>query len=95
MKNYFGVLLVFFISCQKNDCSESVKAKFMDATGTGGCGMVIELSNGKLIEPRNLDDFNIDPRDGEKIWISYHLDQIGGTVCMIGDVVVIDCISER
>ena len=95
MKNYFGIFLVFLISCQKNSCSESVKAKFLDATGTDGCGMVIELSNGKLIEPKNLDDFSIDPQDGEKIWISYHLAQTGGTVCMIGDVVIIDCISER
>ena len=66
-----------------------------DATGTGGCGMVIELSNGEILEPKNLSDFNINAEDGKKIWLSYHLVQTGGTNCMIGDVVEIDCITER
>ncbi len=89
------VNVVFVWSCQKNTCSNSVKAKFVDATGTDGCGMVIELDNGKYIEPKNLDEFKIEPKDGEKIWVSYHAAQSGGTVCMIGDVVIIDCISKR
>lgn len=90
----FGIY-VLTCSCQKNSCSNSVKAKFYDATGTDGCGMVIELDNSKYIEPKNLDDFNIEPQHGKKIWVSYHLAQSGGTVCMIGDVVIIDCITER
>lgn len=98
MKNHILLLatgLALLVSCQKNSCSDSVKAKFLDATGTGGCGMVIELKDGKLIEPKNLGDFEITPRNGEKIWVSYHLAQTGGTVCMIGDVVIIDCITKR
>lgn len=87
--------LTLFASCQKNSCSDSVKAKFIDATGTGGCGMVIELASGQLIEPKNLTDFAIEPRDGSKIWVTYLLAQSGGTVCMIGDGILIDCISER
>ena len=98
MNRFSILLLVFFVlicSCQKNPCSGSVKAKFHDAAGTDGCGMVIELNNGKFIEPKNLDDFNIEPQHGEKIWVSYHLAQSGGTVCMIGDIVIIDCINLR
>lgn len=91
---FLGLCFISY-SCQKQSCPDSVKAKFHDATGIGGCGMIIELNNGKFIEPRNLDDFNIEPQDGEKIWVSYHLAQNVGTVCMMGDIVIIDCISKR
>lgn len=97
--NKFNILLLgFFVlicSCQKNSCSNSVKAEFDDATGIGGCGIVIKLANGKFIEPRNLDDFIIEPQHGEKVWVTYHLAQSGGTVCMMGDIVIIDCITKR
>lgn len=98
MKQFLFLILGVFIltcSCKKNSCSNSVKAEFHDATGIGGCGIVIKLTNEKFIEPRNLDDFNIEPQPGEKVWVTYHLAQSGGTVCMIGDVVIIDCITKR
>lgn len=90
----FGFVLLCS-ACQKNACSDSVKATFHDATGTDGCGMVIKLKNGEFIEPKNLGDFNIEAQHGEKIWVSYHLAQNGGTVCMIGDLVIVDCITRR
>lgn len=98
MKKQVGLILgciILIFSCQKNPCDNSEKAKFKDATGTDGCGMIIELSNGEYLEPNNLDKFNIEPQDGKKIWISYHLAQSGGTICMVGEIIVIDCISER
>lgn len=90
----FAISVLFF-SCQKSSCEGAVKAKFLDATGLDGCGMLIELNNGKTIEPRNLDEFDIVPKDGDKIWVSYHLAQNGVTICMVGDVVIIDCIQKR
>ncbi len=82
-------------SCQKSNCPNPEKAIFKDATGIGGCGVVIELPSGKFLEPRNLNDFEITQEDGKKIWVTYHLRETGGTVCMIGDMIEIDCISER
>jgi hypothetical protein len=87
--------ILFLFSCKKGDCEDAEKATFKDATGTDGCGMLIELSDGKLLEPQNLNEFDITVEDGNKIWVSYHLAESGGTICMVGDVVVIDCISER
>lgn len=98
MKNFIILLLGIFTltySCQKSSCPDAVKAKFLDATGTDGCGMLIELTNGQKLEPRNLDDFDIEPKDGEKIWVSYHLAESGGTIYMVGKVVFINCISKR
>lgn len=91
-------LSVFFFissSCKRKSCSDSEKATLVDASGIGGCGMIIKLKNGKSLEPKNLNDFNIDPKDGEKIWVSYHSAKSGGTICMMGDIVIIDCISKR
>lgn len=89
------VVLASMYSCKKSSCSGCEKATLRDGTGIGGCGMVIELSNGKMIEPRNLDSFDITPLDGDKIWVKYHNVVGGGTVCMIGDVVEIDYIEKR
>lgn len=97
MKSIISVLSFASItlsSCQKGDCSNAVKGEFKDLTGLDGCGMVIELSNGEKIEPRNLSDFNVEPEDGKKIWVKYHLAE-GGSICMVGDIVRIDCITER
>ena len=88
------VLLAALSSCQKGGCKEAVKAEFKDLTGLDGCGIVIQLSDGSYIEPQNLSDFSITPEDGKKIWVQYHSTQ-GGSICMVGDIVKIDCISER
>jgi len=56
--------------------------------------MLIELGDGKKIEPVNLDEFDIKPEDGQKIWVKYH--QIdAASACMAGKIVEIDCISIR
>ncbi len=98
MKKQTAFLILFFAlfaACQKTSCSDAVKATIVDQTGLDGCGLVLQLSNEKYLEPTNLLDMKTDAKDGEKVWVSYHLAQSGGTVCMIGDIVVIDCISER
>jgi hypothetical protein len=92
---FFAGFFLLLSACKKNVCSGSVKAEFTDATGIGGCGMVIKLNNGKVLEPKNLEAFTLTPQEGQKIWVSYHLAEGGGTVCMIGDVVVLDCVVER
>ena len=89
------VLVLLTASCDKaSDCDNAVKAKFKDLTGLDGCGMVIELSNGDRLEPTNLSDFQINVDDGQKIWVEYHVIS-GGSICMVGEIVEIDCIGER
>lgn len=74
----------------------AVKAEIKDLTGLDGCGFVIELENGERIEPINYDDFDVELKDGEKIWVSYHLTPfLIGSVCMVGDIVEIDCMTKR
>lgn len=63
-------------------------------TGLDGCGMMIELLDGKRLEYTNINDFEIAPENGKKIWVKYETHQ-GGSVCMAGEMVKITCISER
>lgn len=82
------------MACSKKPCDNAVGAKFKDLTGLDGCGMVIELQDGSKIEPINIDEFDVEPVDGKSIWVKYHnID--GGSVCMVGPIVEIDCIKEK
>jgi hypothetical protein len=86
-----------FASCEKTDkggCESAVKATIIDLTGLDGCGHVIELENGDRVEPTNLDDFDVPIEDGQEVWVEYHTVE-AATICMIGEVVTIDCLSER
>tara|TARA_B110000285_G_C14871645_1_gene489495 strand:- start:442 stop:732 length:291 start_codon:yes stop_codon:yes gene_type:complete len=96
MRFIFSLLLVssLLYSCNKNNCS--VKAEIRDLTGLDGCGFVIELENGDRVEPLNLSDYDVDIEDGNKIWVSYHAtNSFIGSICMVGQIVEIDCVSNR
>jgi hypothetical protein len=96
MKNFLFIALLFstMTACDKGDCNNAVKAEFKDLTGFDGCGMLIELPNGDRLEPLNLNEFDITPVDGQKIWVEYHTVSMA-SICMVGPTIEIDCISKR
>ena len=65
-----------------------------DYTGLDGCGLVVKLTTGEVLEPMNLNDFNITPTDGMKVWVKYH-EVAGASICMVGPIVEIDCLAKR
>ena len=90
-----SLTLSCIISCRKNECSDGVKAR-IENNQLDGCGYTIRLDDGVQIEPINLSDFNLNPVHYKKVWVSYHVSQnLSASICMVGDIVVIDCISER
>lgn len=92
---FFLIVAGSISACNKNkSCTDGVKGKFVDATGLDGCGMIIELNSGKKLEPKNLSEFDINIADNQKIRLKYHLTS-GGSICMVGEIVEIDCIAER
>ena len=98
MKKIIGPILIattLLCACGKSDCKDAVPAKFKDMTGLDGCGMMVELSNGKRVEISNINELTIPPIDGVKVWISYHELENMVSICMAGEIVKIDCISER
>lgn len=80
-----------------NSCENGVEATIKDLTGLDGCGIVLELETGEKLELLNLNEFPaIKIENGKKVWVSYHLPLAPmGSVCMVGDMVIIDCIAER
>jgi len=96
MKSLFLFLTIslFLVSCDRTSCENAQAATIVDYTGLDGCGLVIKLQSGEVLEPINLNDFNITPTDGMKVWVNFH--EVGmGSICMVGPTVEIDCLSKR
>jgi hypothetical protein len=96
MKSLFVFLTIslFLFSCERTSCENAQAATIEDYTGLDGCGLVIKLQSGEVLEPINLNDFNITPTDGMKVWVKYH--EVGMmSICMVGPTVEIDCLSKR
>jgi hypothetical protein len=96
MKTLLILLASSFIlsSCDRTSCENAQAATIEDYTGLDGCGLVIKLQNGAVLEPINLNDFNITPTDGMKVWVKYH--EVGMmSICMVGPTVEIDCLAKR
>ena len=92
----FLVLAICINSCNKeSECENSQSAKLVNMTGLDGCSWMIELGDGTKLEPTNLNDFNINLQDNQKIWVVYHTAAQMASICMHGEIVTIDCISER
>lgn len=92
----FALLIITIHSCNKeSECENSHSAKLVNMTGLDGCSWMIELGDGTKLEPTNLNDFNINLQENQKIWIVYHTAAQMASICMTGEIVTIDCISAR
>jgi hypothetical protein len=91
-----ALLIVAIHSCNKeSECENSHSAKLVNMTGLDGCSWMIELNDGTRLEPTNLNDFNINLKENQKIWVVYYTAAQMASICMHGEIVTIDCISER
>lgn len=65
----------------------------VDYTGLDGCGLMIRLDNGEVLEPAEMvPDFSLKP--GQRVMLSYTDLFDRASICMAGRIVRIDCISE-
>lgn len=96
MKFYYLFIVAFlFFSCNRSTCENAKAATIEDYTGLDGCGLVIKLQTGEVLEPTNLNSFNITPTDGMKVWVKYHELSGMASICMVGPIVEIDCLAKR
>ena len=105
----FFFLPSLFIQCDNQNMGEcSVPATVRDLTGFDGCGWVLELTNGKRLEPEFILRCGTEPqvreanedalstfefRDGQKVRISYE-ETNRPSICMVGPTVKVTCIEE-
>ena len=88
--------LLFIISCEDKDetLDCDIKATLRDYTGLDGCGFVLVLENGEVLEMGGFDeepDFQFN--DGMEVSISYEEMQGMATICMVGAIVRIMCMD--
>jgi PKD repeat protein len=64
-----------------------------DYTGLDGCGLLIVLDNGEVLEPAEIIP-NFLLKDGQRVRLGYTELTDHGSICMAGKIVRIDCIGE-
>lgn len=91
----FILFIVILQSCvKKNGCSNSEHVILRNLTGLDGCGWVLELDNGSKLEPRNLNDFNIELVEGKSLHVKTKEVEASAGICMVGKIVDVTCLSE-
>ena len=92
--NRLVTLIIFFMSliaCHNNPCPESVNGTVKDLAGLDGCGLIIELENGKKLIPMNLEAFEYNLVDGTEVRLHYSVQEDAMGICMAGDIIKINC----
>lgn len=92
-----ALLLAAGVSCQDADAPEpdcATPATIRDLTGLDGCGFVLELTDGKRLEPHGALWQAYPKHDGERVVISYADDPVFGN-CMVGPAVKLKCIRQQ
>jgi hypothetical protein len=103
--------LVFLFRCDDNPLVTTVcltPATMVDLSGLDGCGFVLELEDGKRLEPLTIfrcgtppiseeDEEQMAPVDwvdGKKVFIDYEEVYDMGSICMAGQIARITCIRD-
>ncbi len=84
---------ISFFACSDQIDTDETLATLHNYTGLDGCGWVLEIENGKILEPINLDTFPVQLAEGKDIYITYTLTG-GASICMVGDIVEIQTLKE-
>lgn len=89
-----GIAFVLFTSCSsESGCSKSVHVKMRNLSGLDGCGWVLQLNDNSYLEAQNLTEFEIEFKEGKDLHVAYK--EIGGaSICMVGKIVEITCLTE-
>lgn len=92
-----ALVLVFSSACTSDDdgCAvEYVDGMLIDMGKFDGCGWVVEYDN-CMLEPTNLDEFNIDLADSMSVRFAYAVSKEQVSACMVGTVVDLLDIYEK
>lgn len=92
------VVILLFVglvgACSTDDaCSGSVHVKMRNKTGLDGCGWVLQLNDNSYLEAQNLNEFEIEFVEGKDLHVKYE-EVDGGSICMVGKIVKITCLTE-
>jgi PKD repeat protein len=71
----------------------SLTGTVVDYSGLDGCGLLIELDNGEVLEPAEVVP-NFTLKNGQRVRLAYTELEDYASICMVGKIVRIDCIEE-
>jgi hypothetical protein len=97
---YVSLLATGFLalaaSCQKADEAPGcgTPATVRNLTGFDGCGYVLQLDNGKRLEPHGDLWQGFAKHDGARVTISYESAPTA-SICMVGEGVKLTCIQAQ
>jgi hypothetical protein len=91
------ILTLLFSSCDRLDTSEMQEGVIKDMSNLNGCGYVVQLNNGTILEVENLHEFNIDIENNKDVWVKYQSNPLIciETICQLGEVVSLEDMIER
>ena len=89
----FIVSVVFALLLAGCIDSDFGNATLRDYTGLDGCHWVIELDNGEVVEPRNVEDFISTPVSQMRLLVEYTVEPDWVSICMVGPVVTLTTCS--
>ncbi|MFA5648016.1 MAG: hypothetical protein WC951_06875 [Bacteroidales bacterium] len=69
------------------DCENSYHGILKNLTGLDGCGWIIQLRDSTMLEPINLDDFDIELIENKSVCIQFQERNDLGSYCMVGKIV--------
>lgn len=81
--------------CPADQCPEGEHAVLRDLSGLDGCTWVFELEDGQRLEPVNLQQYDLELKDGLEVRIQYTEATGMMSICMSGKMVNITCLSKR
>jgi|LakMenE01Jun11ns_1017448.scaffolds.fasta_scaffold9614399_2 hypothetical protein len=87
-----GLCMLILYSCIKPN--DSYNATLKNYTGLDGCGWVIKMNDGKVLEPTNLNDFISNPKENQKVKITYITENGMASICMVGKIVKITSLEK-
>jgi hypothetical protein len=81
----FGTLC----GCSKDDESDLsyYHGILLNMSAFDGCGWIIEIDDQAIVEPSNLNEFNIILKDSARVGIRYHVANNQNSNCMMGTVI--------
>ena len=84
-------VIITMVEIVDSECELTGTVK--DYTGLDGCGYLIELDNGKILEPAIV-DYPFKFRDNQRVKLSYLEIPGMASICMVGIIAEITCIEE-
>jgi hypothetical protein len=96
VRNFAVIFILFFsLNCGDEETACDIKATLRDYAGLDGCGFVLVLEEGGVLEMGAFDeepDFSFN--DGMKVRISYEEMSNMASICMVGPIVRITCMEK-